>query len=148
MRWVELDWEAVNTGSLPQSLPSIAPDSCRFPAPRHSATSQLSVCPAAKCDLGFYCVTAKRGFSNPTAATLRAFPHLFAAAAWLIKIKGPLMFKLIRFLQDDDGATATEYAVMLGLIMVVCLTAIGFFGSNTNGSLGDTSDKLQSAMNP
>ncbi len=58
------------------------------------------------------------------------------------------MFKLIRFLQDEDGATATEYAVMLGLIMVVCLTAIGFFGSNTNGSLGDTSDKLQQAMNP
>jgi pilus assembly protein Flp/PilA len=58
------------------------------------------------------------------------------------------MFKLIRFLQDDAAATAVEYAVMLGLIMVVCLTAIGFFGSNTNGSLGDTSDRLQAAMNP
>lgn len=58
------------------------------------------------------------------------------------------MYKLIRFLQDDEAATATEYAVMLGLIMVVCLAAIGFFGSNTNGSLGDTSDKLQQAMNP
>jgi pilus assembly protein Flp/PilA len=58
------------------------------------------------------------------------------------------MFKLIRFLQDDEGNTATEYAVMLALIMVICLTAIGFFGSNTNGSLGDTSNRLQSAMNP
>ena len=58
------------------------------------------------------------------------------------------MFKLIRFLQDDAAATAVEYAIMLGLIMVVCLTAIGFFGSNTSGSLGDTSDRLKSAMNP
>lgn len=58
------------------------------------------------------------------------------------------MFKLIRFLQDDEAATATEYAVMLGLIMVVCLAAIGFFGSNTSGSLGDTSNRLQNAMNP
>jgi pilus assembly protein Flp/PilA len=57
------------------------------------------------------------------------------------------MFKLIRFLQDDEGATATEYAVMLGLIMVACIGAISYFGSSAGGSWVDTSNKLQAAMN-
>lgn len=58
------------------------------------------------------------------------------------------MLKLTRFLQDDSAATAVEYAVMLGLIMVVCLGAISFFGSEAGGSWEDTSDRLETAMNP
>jgi len=56
------------------------------------------------------------------------------------------MYKLIRFLQDDEGATATEYAVMLGLIMVACIGAVSYFGSSAGGSWVDTSNKLQAAM--
>lgn len=32
---------------------------------------------------------------------------------------------IVRFLQEEDGPTAVEYAVMLALIIVVCLTAVG-----------------------
>jgi len=39
---------------------------------------------------------------------------------------------LVRFLCDEDGPTAVEYAVMLALIVVVCVTAITTVGSNTN----------------
>lgn len=34
-----------------------------------------------------------------------------------------------RFLQSEDGPTATEYAVMLALIIIVALTAITTLGS-------------------
>jgi pilus assembly protein Flp/PilA len=37
-----------------------------------------------------------------------------------------------RFLQREDGPTAVEYAVMLALIVVVCITAITALGSNAN----------------
>jgi pilus assembly protein Flp/PilA len=37
-----------------------------------------------------------------------------------------------RFLANEDGPTAVEYAVMLALIVVVCLTAITTLGSNSN----------------
>jgi pilus assembly protein Flp/PilA len=37
-----------------------------------------------------------------------------------------------RFLQAEDGPTAVEYAVMLALIIVVCLTAITTLGQNAN----------------
>jgi Flp pilus assembly pilin Flp len=57
------------------------------------------------------------------------------------------MLKLIRFLQDDPAATAVEYAVMLGLIMVVCIGAISYFGSTAGGSWVDTSNRLDAAMN-
>jgi len=38
---------------------------------------------------------------------------------------GKMMYRqLVRFVQEEDGPTAVEYAVMLALIIVVCLTAI------------------------
>jgi pilus assembly protein Flp/PilA len=40
--------------------------------------------------------------------------------------------KVQRFLTSEDGPTAVEYAVMLALIIVVCLTAITAIGTNAN----------------
>jgi pilus assembly protein Flp/PilA len=40
---------------------------------------------------------------------------------------------LRRFLKDENGPTAVEYAVMLALIVVVCLAAITTLGSNAAG---------------
>ena len=37
-----------------------------------------------------------------------------------------------KFLAEEDGPTAVEYAVMLALIIVVCITAITTLGSNAN----------------
>jgi pilus assembly protein Flp/PilA len=39
---------------------------------------------------------------------------------------------VVGFVQREDGPTAVEYAVMLALIIVVCITAISVVGSNTN----------------
>ena len=36
----------------------------------------------------------------------------------------------VHFLKAEDGPTAVEYAVMLALIIVVCITAISALGSN------------------
>jgi pilus assembly protein Flp/PilA len=36
------------------------------------------------------------------------------------------------FLKREDGPTAVEYAVMLALIIVVCITAITTLGGNAN----------------
>jgi pilus assembly protein Flp/PilA len=38
----------------------------------------------------------------------------------------------VSFLKREDGPTAVEYAVMLALIVVVCITAITALGSNAN----------------
>ena len=53
--------------------------------------------------------------------------------------------KVQRFLVSEDGPTAVEYAVMLALIVIVCLTAITAVGTkasttftNVAGSLGTT----------
>jgi pilus assembly protein Flp/PilA len=39
---------------------------------------------------------------------------------------------VVSFLKREDGPTAVEYAVMLALIIVVCITAITTLGSNAN----------------
>jgi pilus assembly protein Flp/PilA len=44
----------------------------------------------------------------------------------------PLVRKIRHFLASEDGPTAVEYAVMLALIVVVCLTAIQQLGTQAN----------------
>ena len=38
----------------------------------------------------------------------------------------------VNFIKREDGPTAVEYAVMLALIIVVCITAVTTLGSNAN----------------
>jgi pilus assembly protein Flp/PilA len=45
-------------------------------------------------------------------------------------------------LVNEDGPTAVEYAVMLALIIVVCLTAITAIGTNANATFQSVADKL------
>ncbi len=45
---------------------------------------------------------------------------------------GKWFCKVQRFLREENGPTAVEYAVMLALIIVVCITAISTLGSNAN----------------
>ena len=47
-----------------------------------------------------------------------------------------------RFLVSEDGPTAVEYAVMLALIIVVCLTAIQAVGTNASTTFSNVSSKL------
>ena len=41
---------------------------------------------------------------------------------------------LVNFINDESGPTAVEYAVMLALIIVVCITAITTLGTNANNT--------------
>ena len=50
--------------------------------------------------------------------------------------------KVQRFLVAEDGPTAVEYAVMLALIIVVCLTAIQMVGTNANQTFTDVANQL------
>ncbi len=47
-----------------------------------------------------------------------------------------------RFLQSEDGPTATEYAVMLALIIIVALTAITTLGTKVNDIFTNVGTKL------
>ena len=49
------------------------------------------------------------------------------------------------FLASEDGPTAVEYAVMLALIIVVCVTAITTLGSNANNTFSYVGTKIGGA---
>ncbi|MGW8256591.1 MAG: Flp family type IVb pilin [Thermoguttaceae bacterium] len=53
-----------------------------------------------------------------------------------------LALKLRRFLVEEDGPTAVEYAVMLALIIIVCLAAIGTIGTNANTTFTNVAGSL------
>ncbi len=35
---------------------------------------------------------------------------------------------IVSFLRDDDGATLVEYSLVIGLVALVCVTAVATFG--------------------
>jgi pilus assembly protein Flp/PilA len=49
---------------------------------------------------------------------------------------------VVKFLKAEDGPTAVEYAVMLALIIVVCLTAITTLGTNANATFTTVGTKI------
>ncbi len=53
-----------------------------------------------------------------------------------------LLQSTMRFLKSEDGPTAVEYAVMLALIVIVCLTAIQAVGTNASAKFQSSADAL------
>ncbi|MCA9191838.1 MAG: Flp family type IVb pilin [Planctomycetales bacterium] len=53
-----------------------------------------------------------------------------------------LALKLNRFLESEEGPTAVEYAVMLALIVVVCITAISSVGTNAQSTFTNVANQL------
>jgi pilus assembly protein Flp/PilA len=53
-----------------------------------------------------------------------------------------LVNRVKSFLTEEEGATATEYAVMLALIIVIALGAISALGTKVSGTFAN----IESAM--
>jgi pilus assembly protein Flp/PilA len=54
------------------------------------------------------------------------------------------MNRIARIVRSEDGPTAVEYAVMLALIVIVCLTAIQAIGTNANMTFQSVADIMPS----
>ena len=48
----------------------------------------------------------------------------------------------LNFVQEEDGPTSVEYAVMLALIIIVCLTAVGTLGTEAVTKFCNVADAL------
>ena len=53
------------------------------------------------------------------------------------------MEKLIRFLKNEEGVTAIEYALIAALIAIVIVVAVTEVGQNLQGKYEDVRDALQ-----
>jgi pilus assembly protein Flp/PilA len=53
-----------------------------------------------------------------------------------------LVRAFVNFARNEDGPTAVEYAVMLALIIVVCITAIAVLGSNANNTFSYVGNQI------
>ncbi len=50
--------------------------------------------------------------------------------------------KMKHLLKSEDGPTAVEYAVMLALIVIVCLTAINSLGTNSKTTFSNIANSI------
>ena len=51
--------------------------------------------------------------------------------------------KIVAFLKSEDGPAAVEYAVMLSLIIVLCISAISALGSNASNTFTYVGNKVK-----
>ncbi len=59
-----------------------------------------------------------------------------------------LMHRTKQFLVSEDGPTATEYAVMLALIIIVALAAITLLGNKVSTIFGNVQSALPTGAAP
>lgn len=62
-------------------------------------------------------------------------------------LDGYLMKTLLkRLLVEEDCPTAVEYAVMLALIVIACMTSIGLLSAETGNSFNNSAAELNSIL--
>lgn len=57
-------------------------------------------------------------------------------------MKNMLLKKMRELVRSEEGATATEYAVMLALIIVVAIAAVSWLGQEVKNTFQNVSDAL------
>jgi pilus assembly protein Flp/PilA len=55
-----------------------------------------------------------------------------------------LITRMHHFLSSEDGPTAVEYAVMLALILVACITIIQTLGTSVSGTFSTVNASMSS----
>lgn len=53
-----------------------------------------------------------------------------------------MLNRIKQFLINEDGPTATEYAVMLALVIIICIAGITLLGETVNGVFNTVSEGL------
>ena len=46
------------------------------------------------------------------------------------------MIRIAEFYQDDSGASAMEYAILMSLIAIIIINGVAIFGSSVHGLYG------------
>ncbi len=69
-------------------------------------------------------------------------PRQYADRVRCLMEKETVMNLVKAFLREEEGATATEYAVMLALIIVVALGAITALGTKVSSTFADIEGSL------
>lgn len=58
-----------------------------------------------------------------------------------------IMSQVKRFIQDEQGATAVEYGLMVALIAAVVITGASYLGNETNKTFSYVGDKINAVNN-
>ncbi|MBV8083527.1 MAG: Flp family type IVb pilin [Chloroflexi bacterium] len=54
---------------------------------------------------------------------------------------------LRRFVTEEEGADATEYALVIGLVALAIVGAVGLLGTNLGNAFNDIANKVKANVN-
>ena len=59
----------------------------------------------------------------------------------------PMSKYLRRFVTEEEGADATEYALVIGLVALAIVGAVGLLGTNLGNAFNDIANKVKANVN-
>lgn len=59
-----------------------------------------------------------------------------------------MMKRIAGFFKDEEGATMVEYALLVALIAVVCITAVQLIGNSASGKFNEAGNAITNAAPP
>jgi pilus assembly protein Flp/PilA len=63
-------------------------------------------------------------------------------AMWALQERAIEMLKLVKFLRDENGATAIEYGLIAAGIAVVIIAAVQSVGTNLTGTIQNVANNI------
>ena len=61
-------------------------------------------------------------------------------------LKGQIRDAIVNFLREEDGPTAVEYAVMIGLILAVCIGSVNQLADNAMDSFDESEQAISGSI--
>jgi pilus assembly protein Flp/PilA len=121
-------------------------DKAKYVAPRQNAHNPREIVRKACVDIEreLVFVNHRATLTDGLGITIRAIDGLIALSPWSTEMHS-LSKNIVRFLKNEDGPTAVEYAVMLALIIVVCIVSITTLGKNANNTFSNVAAKAAPA---
>jgi pilus assembly protein Flp/PilA len=94
-----------------------------------------------------------KGFRSTKEVRFKARLDLALATFFVLSQPSPAMIprlqqQLARFLREEDGPTAVEYAVMLSLIIGVCVVSVRSLATATRSSFDQSAQAISGSLNP
>jgi pilus assembly protein Flp/PilA len=99
------------------------------------------ICFANDADPGVVCTIPRRRIGKGCFDGRSEGKHAASYMKAVEKMK-TLIRTVLSFVREDEGATATEYAVMLAMIIIISIGAIGALGTKVSGMFANATAKM------
>lgn len=141
----EIQLSSYDRGTLSPALPKVFALICRIPPNRHRGLSNRSPVREFRPPISFVCsafVPPREGPSDRGHSTTKTFTHGEKLTQYSTGKGTKHMTYFKNFINDEEGQDLVEYALLLGFIAILAVTAVTTLGTKVNSYFTIIGSKL------